>query len=80
MGTLRSVVPDNLRMTLALRRVQQTELADALGVSQQAVSLKLKGERPFTDGEIAAAARFLEVDPGELFRAVPQRSREKASA
>ena len=67
MPTLRSVVPDNIRAEMARRRISQQALAEALGVTQQAVSQKLSGRRPLTDQEITVAARLLDVPAGEFF-------------
>lgn len=76
MATSHSVVPDdiadvvaaNVRAERARRKVTQRDLADRLGVTQQAISLKLSGARPFTAGEIATVADVLEVDPGTLLK------------
>ena len=67
MTTLRSVVPDNIRAEMARRRVPQKTLAEALGITQQAVSQKLSGRRPLTDHEITVTARVLGVPAGDLF-------------
>lgn len=53
---------------MARRGVSQARLAEALGVSQQAVSQKLTGRRPITTEEIAAIAAILDVTPGALFQ------------
>lgn len=68
MDQRQSVVPGNLRAEMARRNVRQVDLARALGITQQAVSQKLNGRRPFTDVEISTAARIVGVAPGELFR------------
>jgi predicted transcriptional regulator len=52
---------------MARRGVRQADIAATLGVTQQAVSGKLAGRRPFTDHEIAAVAERLGVAPGVLF-------------
>lgn len=67
MTAQRGVVPENIRAEMARRGVSQSRLADALGISQQAVSQKLTGRRPITTEEIAAIAAVLDVTPGILF-------------
>lgn len=66
MQTLRSVVPGNIRAEMARRRVPQRRVADALGISQQSLSLKLSGRRPLSIEEVESIARELDVDPREL--------------
>lgn len=63
----RRVVAANVRAEMARRRLPQIALADRLGITQQAVSMKLAGRRPLTDTEVAAIADFLSVEPGSLF-------------
>jgi|GEM_PF-3555450 len=52
---------------MARRGVRQSEIAEALKITQQAVSQKLSGRRPFTDLEVSVVARCLGVSPGSLF-------------
>jgi transcriptional regulator with XRE-family HTH domain len=63
-----SVVPGNLRAEMARRHLRQVDLAAKLNISQQAVSQKLNGRRPFTDVEVSIAAKFVGINAGELFR------------
>lgn len=51
---------------MALRRVSQKSLAEALGISQVAVARRLKGKPEFSVSELLAAARFLDVPPAVL--------------
>lgn len=48
------------------RRLRQIDLCDALGLSRQSVSQKLRGERPWSVDELLATARYLEVPVTEL--------------
>lgn len=63
----RGIVAANIRAEMARRRLPQTALADRLGITQQAVSMKLAGRRPLTDTEVSTIADFLSVEPGSLF-------------
>lgn len=69
MESSHSVVPGNARAEMARRSVRQSDLASALGITQQAVSQKLNGRRPFTDVEIEKMSKRLGIDPGRLFAA-----------
>ena len=57
----RSVTADNVRAEMARRRVTQSQLAEALGIGQPAVSGKLKGRSPFDIDELATISEFLHV-------------------
>lgn len=48
------------------RDVTQTQLADALELSQPSVSARLSGATPWTLDELVAAARFLGVTVADL--------------
>lgn len=52
---------------MARRDIKQASIAAALGVTQQAVSGKLAGRRPFNDREITVIAGVLGVPAGVLF-------------
>lgn len=43
------------------QRVPQVHLARALGITQTAVSRKIRGDRPWSAREVMAAARLLKV-------------------
>lgn len=49
--------------------VTQMQLRDVLGVSQPAISARLKGQVPFDANEIDALAEHFGVSPGDLFGA-----------
>lgn len=59
-------VAEEVRALLARRRLSQSKLAAALGLSQAAVSRRLSGEVPFDVNELAATARYLDVPLGQL--------------
>jgi transcriptional regulator with XRE-family HTH domain len=67
MPTNNASFADEVRILLARRKVKQRQLADALGLSQPAVSRRISGEREFSASEISATAEFFGVSVGELF-------------
>lgn len=62
-------IADEVRAAMARRHVTQTQLAEALGISRQAVSDRLRGRTPFTVRDLLVAARVLRVSPWHL---IPQ--------
>lgn len=60
-------VAANIRAELARKQATQTQLAAALKITQQSVSAKLNGKRPFTIAEVSEAADFLRVAPAVLY-------------
>lgn len=48
----------NVRAEMARRGISQMRLAEALGMSQPAVSARLRGVTPFDINELAAIAEF----------------------
>lgn len=61
---------DTIRAEMARRRLHQSHIADAIGVSQSGVSERLSAKVPFTVDELAAIARLLGVDVRDLFSPV----------
>ena len=61
---------DNVRAEMARHRITQTELAQALELSQSAVSRRLKGESEWTASEVMRLAQLFGIDPGRLFDSV----------
>ena len=51
-----------MRAEMARRRITQTVVAEALGLSQTQVSARLRGRVPFDVNEITTIARLLDVD------------------
>lgn len=62
----RQGVADVARAELSRRRIGQREVAQALGISQAAVSRRLAGEVAFDVDELAKLAGLLEMDPRDL--------------
>ena len=77
MAAKQDVLRMNIRAELARRGLRQEHLAEHLGITQAAVSMKLRDERPIADKELVAIAEFLDVEPGDLFRPL---ARAKADA
>ncbi len=61
-------VSANIRAEIARSGMQQLDVARALGISQQAVSLKLHDKRPLTLEEIETLASLFGMEPDELLR------------
>jgi transcriptional regulator with XRE-family HTH domain len=59
------------RVAEAMRRggITQQQLADVLGLAQQHVSLRLRGEVRFTVADLVALSEFFKCTPGELLAA-----------
>ena len=63
------LVAENVRALMARTKAKQADLANALGMTQGAVSKKVNGDRPFTLDEIDHVARLFGVPVGSLFEA-----------
>jgi transcriptional regulator with XRE-family HTH domain len=59
-------VAEEIRAVLARRRISGKEMASALGLSQFAMSRRLRGETPFSLDELDAVARHLGVPVSSL--------------
>lgn len=59
-------VAGEIRALLARRQASGKQLASHLGMSQFAISRRLRGETPFSIDELAAAAEFLGVPMSDL--------------
>jgi transcriptional regulator with XRE-family HTH domain len=66
------LVADEVRALAARRRTTQVGLADVIGLSQAAVSRRLRGEIPFTVDELAKVATHFEVPLGSLLPEQPE--------
>ena len=64
-------VAANIRAEIARRGLQQAEVAKALGISQQSVSLKIHGRRPLALDEIAGFAALFGMEAYELLKWAP---------
>lgn len=58
-----------VRAWLGRRNLQQKDLAEALGLTQSSVSLRLSGKMPFTLDDLASIASWLDITLGELLGA-----------
>lgn len=56
----------NVRGEMARRGVSQSRLAESIGLSQAAVSKRLRGETPFDINELTAVAAALDVPLARL--------------
>lgn len=62
-------VAAEVRAEMARQRVSQQPIADALGMSRQALSRRLVGEIPFDVSELEQIANFLGVSVGRFWPA-----------
>lgn len=67
------VVGATVRAELARAGKSQTDLAAVLGVTQTAVSKRLRGVTPFDVNELAAVAAALDLDMSVLIAGTDQR-------
>lgn len=61
-GELSGRVSSEVRAWMGRRGIRQQELADAMGVSRQAISARLAGRTQWTVDDLAAAANALDVE------------------
>lgn len=66
---LREAVAEEVRVLIARRRLNQTVLAGAIGMSQSALSRRLSTEKPFDLDELEALANYFDVPLSAL---IPQ--------
>lgn len=62
---------ETVRVEVARRRIRQQQLADALGISQAAVSRRLRGLSPFAVDELVTVARLLGLPAADLLPVEP---------
>lgn len=67
------VVGATVRAELSRRGKSQTDLAAVLGLTQPAVSKRLRGVTPFDVNELAAVAAALDLDMSVLIAGTDQR-------
>lgn len=60
------LVADEIRSWMARRRLHQAWLADVLGLSQAAISKKLRGDAPFSVTQLLQLAGALDLSLSEL--------------
>lgn len=59
-------VADNVRLAMRHKRKTQSDLAEVLGFTRQAVSRRLTGQTDFSVTELQKLAEFLDVPPADL--------------
>lgn len=59
-------VADEIRAELARRRKSQADLADALHMTQAAISRRLSGTTPITIDEFFQICHWLGIEPGQM--------------
>ena len=69
--TLQEHVAEELRVTMARRRVPQRDLAEALGINAATLSKRLNGQQPMTVDFIGRACVLLGLSPRTLFDWTP---------
>ena len=62
-------LPERVREHMHRGKVSQQQLADVLGLAQQHVSLRLRGEVRFTVADLVAMSEYFKCTPGELLAA-----------
>lgn len=65
-ASLTMVVARNVRSLMAQRGVSQTQLAHAMGLSQTAVSKRLRGVTPFDTRDLQTISESFQVSPSAL--------------
>ncbi len=63
----RQEIVDGVRAELARQKVSQREAAQKLGMSKQAFSMRMTGERPFRAEELAQLAESLGISVSRFF-------------
>ncbi|MFF2274176.1 helix-turn-helix domain-containing protein, partial [Agromyces sp. NPDC058136] len=61
------IIGENVHQLIWRSRSTQKDIAPVLGITQSALSHKLRGARPWYPDEIVAVAGFFGVGVGELF-------------
>ena len=69
--SLDAIIGANVHTLMWRTQESQSELAPRWGMSQAALSLKLRGKRPWFADEIDAAARHYKVTRDALFTKLP---------
>lgn len=75
MNTPQEAIAAEVRAALARRKIDQAEVADALGLSRSSVSQRINGHRPFSVAQLITIAGIVGVQPAEFFRTVGADSR-----
>jgi transcriptional regulator with XRE-family HTH domain len=64
---LDAIIGENVHQLMWRARVSQTQLALSLGMTQGALSRKVRGDRPWYADEIAGVAGYFHIDIAALF-------------
>jgi len=64
----RQAIAAEVRAALARKQIKQSDLAEAVGMSQAALSERLRGHRAFNTDQLADIAGVLGLDLYELLR------------
>lgn len=67
MDALSTRVADRIRNAVEDARITHAEFAQVLGVSEQTIGRRLRGERPYPVTEIVKAVEYLNIDISDLF-------------
>lgn len=66
-----------LNVLLAARKVKSKELADAIGITEQNLSLIKQGKiKGFRFSTLDALCKYLDCQPGDLFSYIPSKEDE----
>ncbi|SSM85207.1 helix-turn-helix domain-containing protein [Klebsiella quasipneumoniae] len=66
-----------LDVLLAARKVKSKELADAIGITEQNLSLIKQGKiKGFRFSTLDALCKYLDCQPGDLFSYIPMKEEE----
>ena len=66
--TVDEVIGRNVHHLLWDKRIEQSRMVEAMGVSRATLHKKMRGETTWLGRDIDAAAKVLGVDPGRLFK------------
>ena len=64
--SLDTVICDNMRIALAMRKKNQADLARAFGVSSTLISQKMRGITSWTISDMAKAGKYLGIAPSRF--------------
>jgi transcriptional regulator with XRE-family HTH domain len=63
------ILPERVAEAMRRTGTTQQQLAEALGLAQQHISLRLRGEVRFTVADLVALSAYFKCTPGELLAA-----------
>lgn len=71
MNSAEQAVAAEVRAALARHKIEQSKVAEALGISQSSVSHRINGHRPFSVAELVIVAGLVDGRPEEFLRTIP---------